>query len=274
MWTRDNKTPRIVTTPTFDWLAERARECRSRLLVGSAYINDAIVGLTNLVPATASRTLVTRTDLRDFALGASNLDTLCNLARDGTTVRSLSNLHAKIYIFDGSSALVTSANATFAGMYRNFECGLATEDEQVVEGLANSLLKGFGAERPPYRVGVSELESLHVVLRAVKMTLPRPSGISSRDNAPAVEAAFSIADTEMLLEGFRGWLRLTLRGVLAMPESGFRLRDLVDECRSAAAREYPRNRNVEAKLRQQLQVLRDRGIVEFVSPGNYRRTMS
>ncbi len=274
MGTKKNNTPQIVTTPTFEWLAERARGCNSRILVGSPYVNNGIIGLTDLVSKEVSRTLVTRTDLRDFALGASNLDTLCNLAKDGTAIHSLSNFHAKIYIFDYTSALVTSANATFSGMYRNFECGLATEDEQVVKQLAQFLLSGLGADRPPRKMKFEELESLHVPLKAIKASLPKPHGIVPTDNVPAVEATFSISDTEMFSERFRGWLRLTWRGVLAMPESGFQLRDLVNECGSAAAREYPKNQHVEAKLRQQLQRLRDVGIVEFVSPGQYRRTMS
>jgi type II restriction enzyme len=33
---------------------------------------------------------------------------------------------------------------------------------------------------------------------------------------------------------------------------------------------YPGNQNVRPKIRQQLQFLRDRGLIEFVSRGSYR----
>jgi len=36
------------------------------------------------------------------------------------------------------------------------------------------------------------------------------------------------------------------------------------------AKLYPGNQNVRPKIRQQLQFLRDRGFIEFVSRGNYR----
>ena len=62
----------IVTTPTSDWLSEKAKICRSRMILGSPYVNDGIFKLTDLVPNEASRTLVTRTDLRDFAVRASS----------------------------------------------------------------------------------------------------------------------------------------------------------------------------------------------------------
>lgn len=34
---------------------------------------------------------------------------------------------------------------------------------------------------------------------------------------------------------------------------------------------HPRNNNIHAKIRQQLQFLRDKGLIEFTSPGNYRK---
>ena len=38
------------------------------------------------------------------------------------------------------------------------------------------------------------------------------------------------------------------------------------------ARLHPANRHVEPKIRQQLQVLRDMGLVEFLGRGRYRAT--
>ena len=241
---------------------------------------DGIVSLTNLVSSDIERTLITRTDLfgtislqadlRDFAVGSSNLTSLCNLARDGVTIHSLENLHSKVYTFDDTSALVTSANATFSGMYRNLECGLGTDDKEVVRQLSRSLLSGFGAD-PPRRIRTAQLNALHEPLKAINA--------SWSDTGPAagvteVKAAFSILDGDAFPEKFRGWLRLTMRGVMTMPENGFRLRDLAAVCGSMAAKEYPRNRHVEAKLRQQLQILRNLGIVRFVHPGSYKRTMA
>ena len=58
---------------------------------------------------------------------------LCEQVPD-TTVRHLLNLHAKAYIADRHTAIVTSANLTDAGVHRNFELGVkVTEPQQVVE---------------------------------------------------------------------------------------------------------------------------------------------
>ena len=162
----------VVTTPTFDWLAARARACRSRMLVGSPYVNDGIVRLTNLVSGGVCRRLVTRTDLRDFAAGSSNLDALCTLADSGVAVYSLRGIHAKMYIFDDTLALVTSANATNAGMWRNLECGLSTDDKGVVEELAESLMDGLGAEHPPSKMETDDLKDMCDPVRVIRESLP------------------------------------------------------------------------------------------------------
>lgn len=265
----------IVTTPTFDWLAVSAASCKRRLLVASPFVNDGIISLTDRLPSDVPCSLLTRADLRNFALGSSNLHSLCALARGGVTVHHLDGLHAKVYVFDDTSALVTSANATLSGMSRNWECGLATSDRGVVAQLADSLLAGFGADSPPRRLWASELERLHVPVNAMKASLPKAPVAAGQpsDDALPPKVTFSVDDPEVLLEGFTGWKRLTLRGVLAMPADGFSIQDLFRVCAPMAAEEYPKNRHVEAKLRQQLQVLRGHGLVEFVRPGWYRYTL-
>lgn len=268
----------IVTTPTFDWLAEFASACRSRMIIGSPYVNSGILRLTSRVPKDVSRTLVTKTDLRDFALGASSLDSLCDLASDGVTIKALSNLHAKMYILD-NAALVTSANATVSGMYRNWECGLATQAEKLADQLASMLLKGMGSKRYPAEVTLEELEGIRISVEAIKVTLPPipfapEAEYPPEDNSPTIEAQFSISDDATFVEGFQGWTRLTLQGMLAMPESKFHVSNLLEVCEPMAARQYPRNHHVRDKLRQQLQILRDRGLVVFLENGFYRRTMS
>lgn len=272
----------IITTPTFDWLAERAETCDSRIVIGCPYVNDAIKDLNRKISPDVARTLITKTDLRDFAVGSSNLDSLCALARDGVSVHSLANLHAKIYVFDNSSALVTSANATYGGMYRNQECGLATNDRRVVEELAQCLLSGLGASKPPKKKGIRELESLYISLRAIKVSVNKPThpvlleDSISTDNTgtSTIGATFSVSSESELLSGFKGWLNLTLRGVLEMQEREFDIQELHDVCKPMATTEYPRNRHVRQKLSEQLQKLRDLGLVEFVKRGHYRRTLN
>ena len=68
----------------------------------------------------------------------------------------------------------------------------------------------------------------------------------------------------------RGWLIEVLKCVEAIPAAEFTLQD-VYAFEDALKTIYPGNSNVRPKIRQQLQVLRDRGLLEFLGDGRYRR---
>ena len=67
----------------------------------------------------------------------------------------------------------------------------------------------------------------------------------------------------------RGWLIEVMKCVEAIGRTAFTLDDVYAfEDRLAAL--YPGNRHVRPKIRQQLQVLRDQGYLDFVGRGRYR----
>jgi type II restriction enzyme len=67
----------------------------------------------------------------------------------------------------------------------------------------------------------------------------------------------------------RGWLIEVMKCVEAIDRQEFTLDD-VYAFEGILSETYPNNRHVKQKIRQQLQVLRDHGYLEFVSRGNYR----
>jgi type II restriction enzyme len=66
----------------------------------------------------------------------------------------------------------------------------------------------------------------------------------------------------------RGWTLDVLSTVRKLGRDHFSLQELY-QLESDLQRLHPRNQNVRPKMRQQLQVLRDLGLVEFTSLGNY-----
>jgi type II restriction enzyme len=67
----------------------------------------------------------------------------------------------------------------------------------------------------------------------------------------------------------RGWLLEVMHCVEAAGKSEFQIDDIYAQ-EERLKLLYPANQHVREKIRQQLQVLRDRGYLEFVSRGNYR----
>lgn len=69
--------------------------------------------------------------------------------------------------------------------------------------------------------------------------------------------------------GARGWLIEIMKCVESIRKHEFELSD-VYAFEDSLRRIYPGNRHIKQKIRQQLQVLRDNGYLEFVSRGSYR----
>ena len=68
----------------------------------------------------------------------------------------------------------------------------------------------------------------------------------------------------------RGWLIDVLNCVNDIKSSVFSLRDMYAYA-DTLQRQHINNHNIEAKIRQQLQFLRDKGFIEFLGSGQYRK---
>ncbi|MBU8902619.1 MAG: hypothetical protein KOO69_07755 [Victivallales bacterium] len=70
----------------------------------------------------------------------------------------------------------------------------------------------------------------------------------------------------------RGWLIDIMNCVDAVSDSEFKL-DQIYEFEDILKQKHPQNNFIKDKIRQQLQILRDKGVLEFVSKGVYRKIL-
>lgn len=261
----------FITTPTEEWLRTAGARCHARVLISSPYIGPWLLGFLRSVPIGTRKLLLTRADIRDFASGASDLESVCKVAENGAQVIVSHRLHAKVYVFDESLALVTSANATHSGMTTNLECGVVLNDADSVNTAARLVLSGFGAKSHPQKWSVSELEALREPVTQLKQTLGPRLVIPDfeRRQLPNIDPSGPVGKS--LQAHLAGWTRLALTGVQMQPDEVFDLATFVLTCTPIAVQEYPNNRHIAAKLRQQLQRLRDLGLIDFLGNGLYRR---
>ncbi|MHB1099306.1 MAG: DpnI domain-containing protein [Burkholderiales bacterium] len=84
-----------------------------------------------------------------------------------------------------------------------------------------------------------------------------------------IQRSWSATEALENVEGAeRGWIAVTLGIVDSIGSRFFSLHD-VYAYEARASRLFPNNKNVKAKLRQQLQLLRDMGLIEFRGNGSY-----
>lgn len=84
-------------------------------------------------------TLITRFNLQDFYSGVSSLECLRKICNEGAEIYGVRGLHSKIYVFDATKAIVSSANLTNGGLMNNYECGFLIEDKSFLSQLQNQI---------------------------------------------------------------------------------------------------------------------------------------
>lgn len=67
----------------------------------------------------------------------------------------------------------------------------------------------------------------------------------------------------------RGWLLDVLKCIEKLDEKEFSLEDIYS-FETFLKLKHPENNNIKAKIRQQLQILRDNGYIKFITKGNYK----
>ena len=265
---------RIVVTPTETWIREAVERCETRFVAASPFVTSMFERILAGLRDNVKSVLITRVNLKDLAVGLSEHEAICGIAKAGTSVRSLPKLHAKVYIADAKCALVTSANATAAGLRHNLECGISIEGASLVGRLTEIVLAGFGCTERPISWQEDELEELREplkLIREVVYTMP------AKQVADLEQMTIAIEDRNKqrrLLSSFHGWTSLVLEALFHQPGEVFSLDELLATCRPLASQKYPENRHVRAKIRQQLQRLRDMGLVQFLGGGTYRRLIT
>lgn len=81
--------------------------------------------------------IITRFNLNDFLSGVSSLKALKRLVSRNVKIKGIKDLHSKVYIFDQTSVIITSANFTNGGFFNNYEFGVRSNDVlKVAESIA------------------------------------------------------------------------------------------------------------------------------------------
>ena len=112
-------------------LTEALRIDASRLRIICPFIKEGALR-TLLRHHPRSIQVITRFNLADFAEGVSDVAALQRLLDADAAVRGVRNLHAKLYLFGESRAIITSCNLTEAALRRNQEFGMVTEDTAII----------------------------------------------------------------------------------------------------------------------------------------------
>jgi hypothetical protein len=261
----------IVISPSHTWLTRALEKGTDSFSVSSPYVGSYLSKIVSQLDSNVSLTLLTRTTLADFASNASDLDAVRAVAHRAGSVLSLSSLHAKVYVAGRKRALITSANSTFSGMHRNRECGFEVTKRSDVDALNAFIRTGFGSSPMPQPWTVADLDELRIPVERLRAVIPRVATLRGHGVEALLRIKLPRRQYHELIHGFSGWLQLTLEGISRIAAHAFTMNDVMVACAPLAAERFPENRHVREKLRQQMQRLRDLGLVLFLGNGRYER---
>ena len=124
-------TVRLVEAGWGTELTDALRADASALRVICPFIKvGALDRLLSLNPGGAQ--VITRFNLADFPDGVSDIATLRRLLDASARVRGIGKLHAKLYLFGASRAIITSANLTTSALDRKHEFGLVADEASII----------------------------------------------------------------------------------------------------------------------------------------------
>ena len=138
---------RYIQPPWENYFFSKVQSAENSLYLSSPYIKDTVATvlceiLRSKRDLNLSVQILTRIRIQDLIDGASDLEAfeklfqLAELPWLDVEIRCVSNLHAKVYIFDMNSAIVTSANLTPSGLRANVEYGIELTDPIAVQQIS------------------------------------------------------------------------------------------------------------------------------------------
>lgn len=256
-----------VRSPWGKTLAQLAADCTTSVRIMSPFVkSDALDFLLSALSPKVQVHFLSRIVLGHFYRGVSDLVAYRMLLQRNALVFNAQRLHAKIYLFDEETAVVTSGNLTMSGLEHNYEYGLLLREKSLVHQIAADFENLERDEDALSEVTESSLNHIDQMLQNMP-TYVEPAPWEPL--AAETDAEVLTGETAAIAQALRGWQRLVFQKLNELPQI-FSL-DQVYNFQHEFEKRYPANKHIPDAIRRELQVLRDRGLIQFLGGGHYKR---
>lgn len=208
-------------------------------------------------------------ELYDLCSQTPQATLLCFVPKEAASL-----YHPKMYLTRDertATAIVGSSNLTRRGLLRNIEANVVIQDEVSAEIISEIYgvymrLKYHPARVIPDEEFLALFAEMHRREKAHEKRLARDPALQGLRYA-FYRKAEALQRPKPTQTDLFGWLELVYE---VLPSGEFTNQDVYAQEETFRER-YPQNLNIRAKIRQQLQVLRDLGFVEHVGRGVWRK---
>lgn len=252
----------IIKSPSYNNFFGLIKESKNNIYLCAPFIKKEVVDriLENKKDG-IEMVVITSANISNFLCGSLDISAIKELIEQGVIVRNYQNLHAKIYIFDRKKALVTSANLTNNALYHNFEYGVLIDDNTIADKIYDDYVEMINDEE----CGIFNIQLLDR-LEKIKQRINRKPTV----NVDSENDVIIIEEKSNLIENLSSWQKDVFEIIDEFNKDIFAAKDVYSH-KEELKRKHPKNNNIEAKIRQMLQQLRDMGFIKFNNHGNYKR---
>ena len=261
----------IIKTPWKDKFLELASKSQKSIKITSPFIkNNICEDMLNITKEGVNIDLITSYKIFNIYSGSLDLDGLEKILNHNGIIRNYSKLHAKIYLFDDKKAVITSGNLTNGGLLNNFEYGVYFDDVENIK----RVIFDFSFLVNNEKTGIIEqnhIEKTRQLLKNIQQTEKVLIPIQSTQNE-IVNDILKITE-QPIIKTLTGWNKEVFNCISSISTQEFDLQTIYS-FEPNLKQIYPNNNFIKDKIRQQLQLLRDIGLIEFLENGRYRKLWS
>lgn len=260
---------KILTTPWKDNLFELVSKAKKSIKITSPFIKENVC--SELLEAKNNRTsidLITSFKLINVYSGSLDISALENILEHNGVIKSYHKLHSKIYLFDDEEAIITSGNLTNGGLITNYEYGIYLNEKKLI----NQIVKDFNNVFVSEDTGTIKKNDLTIakdiiskIPKQEKSKFPDFQIDYQEENSDIIEI-----ESQLISSSLKGWKLEVFKFANLIPNQIFTLNE-ISKFESQLKTLYPNNNNIPEKIRQQLQYLRDLGLIEFLGNGKYKK---
>lgn len=224
---------------------------------------DAVKKLYEHKKCNVSFDLLTNFNIAYFHKKSSDIEAMKYILNNDDKIRNVSNLHAKIYIFDDKSTVITSSNLTNSGLNRNYEYGIYSDEHSLVSKVCSDFaLLSNDCSTSEIKIDVVE-EIDNILGRLPKASSDNLSNLL-KDDEILSNAREAIGNT------LSGWDLCVFKKLNEIRSQTFSLSDIY-AYKDYFKTIYPSNNTIEASIRQKLQHLSNFGLLKFLGNGSYKK---
>lgn len=160
---------KLIKSPWADVFAEFGQSAHNRVILATPFIGSGPLWDLARTFRTAKPPqveLITNLSADSLFQGTVNSEAIANFCRSlpEVEVRHLPGLHAKVYVADDHSAIITSGNLTQASLNRNYEYGVHITEKALVDQIAQDVQEYPTLGSP---VSIVELDDLTEITKVV-----------------------------------------------------------------------------------------------------------